>query len=98
MRLTKFTESSVLVLREKHEPVYMLVTTERQLFEAALTIVGARLRYGWYHEFPGQEARQIVDEADGRKAWRFLVSRSGCEYEGLSLEPFCDLVKYNGTL
>lgn len=82
-------KSRILVLREKHGDRYFAASDDHQLGRASVEILRSRVDRGcFYFDEDLLHARSILDTEDmrGKRAWRFLNSRSRHEYEGVELE------------
>jgi hypothetical protein len=80
----------ILILHEKHGDRYIAASDDHQLGLAATNVLQSRVDLGcYYFDEDLLRARSILameEDMRGKRAWRFLASRNGYEYEGAELE------------
>lgn len=89
----------LLILNEKHGKWYLLLESQDDLVEAAITTVQRRNKEGWYHGL-GQydpKSAELLEHAmqedvtrvqQAKASWALMNSRIDSEYEGFDLEYF----------
>lgn len=82
----------ILELKMKNGSVFIDVSTDDRLYEAALKIVETRLKSGDYYESRDATiARSIVKVRDSKRAFRFLDGRKSYEYEGFEFVELTEI-------
>ncbi len=77
----------IIVHRAKHCTYYYKASTPEEIESSSLEIMKYNLSVGYYSYPDGLEekVKAEIDSPSG-KAWRFIRSRSGNEYEDVSIE------------
>jgi|GEM_PF-6268187 len=76
----------ILILRGKEGDSIFNITTLNLKYGACLEILKIHLAVGYYRDRDHDEATEILKSQNGLKAYSFLLSRTGYEYESIDTQ------------